>query len=391
MQKRWRNIWIPTVLTALTLTGCGTAAAQTTQSTNSMNSTNNAMASQGTANSSSAAMGNSSNSMGSTSSSASTGKKLTTSVGTPLMTSDILVGAAASPAMGAGNGEFLFADIGKGTATTLPLSSGANAFQMAISGNTAYVPTLQGQTYVINLPSRMVTGHFATPSGARSANLANQGKLLLITGSTSVTAYSLPTHQQVWTLGLGGNTLAVANGYAYLSGNASTTTAVIDLATGKQTATIAVGHIENSVYDKQTHTLWLADWMNGDMTVVNTHNNQVVKTIQKAEGGGFNMNNMMGSKGGFMQLAVSPNGSDVYAASFSGNIMVYNAKTDAFAKDIPVGATAKLSGLAVDPAGKYLYATVENAKETVAVSIQTGKVVSTMPGVVSNRWAVIHN
>lgn len=292
---------------------------------------------------------------------------------------------------GPGNGELLIDAVGKAKLTQIPLMPEANAFRIAISGNLAYVPTLQGQTYIVNLQSHMVEGHFATPKGARIANTANHGQLLIITGSKSVTAYTLPNHKMKWQLNLGGNALAIAGSTVYLSGNMMGKTAVIDVTSGKQTGSIAVSNIEDSVYDKQMHTLWLANWTTGDMTVVNTQNNQVVKTIHKAEGGGFNMKNMMNSNGGFMQLAVGPNGKYVYAASFSGNIMVYNAMTNSFSKDIPIGTTAKLSGIAVDPSGKYIYTTVENKKETVAVSLGTDKVVSMMPGVLSNRWNVIHN
>jgi DNA-binding beta-propeller fold protein YncE len=124
------------------------------------------------------------------------------------------------------------------------------------------------------------------------------------------------------------------------------------------------------------------------MTIVNTLTNRIVKTVQRQEGGGFNMSSMMGSMGGFMQLAVAPSGQDVYAASFSGNVMVYNAATNSFAKDIPVGMMAKLSGLAIDPSGKYAYVTVENEKKTVSISLKTDRVVSSQSGLISNRWYV---
>lgn len=406
MRKRRLQMLIPTLVTGIALTGCGVAGAATSSSPSNqtaMGSANQASSSNSTsmANSSNNTTGNTvgsmnnsmgsstGNSMGNTTNTVTT--TTTTSIGSPLMTSDILVGAAASMAMGRGNGEFLIDSVGKAKLTQIPLISGANAFLAAISGNLAYVPTLQGQTYIVNLQSHMVAGHFATPKGSRIANIADHGKLLIITGSHSVTTYSLPDHQMKWQLNMGGNALAIAGGTAYLSGNMMGKTAVIDVASGKNTGSIAVPNIEDSVYDEQMHTLWLANWTNGDMTVVNTQNNQVVKTIHEAEGGGFNMKNMLESNGGFMQLAVGPNGNYVYAASFSGNIMVYSAKMNKFVKDIHVGATAKLSGIAIDPSGKYIYTTVENKNETVAVSLSTGTVVATIPGVVSNRWSVIHN
>lgn len=272
----------------------------------------------------------------------------------------------------------------------IPLMSGANAFRIGIDGNMAYVPTLQGKTYVVDLNSHKVTSSFATPTGARIANVSQANHLLIITGAKNVTAYSLPSLKEVWQVNQGGNALAIAGNSAYLSSNAQSTTSVIDLKTGKVTSTIPVGMIEDSVYDKQKHTLWLANWSTGKMTIVNTMDNKVVTTITKSEGGGFNMTNMMGSSGGFMQLAVGPNGNHVYAASFSGNIMVYNAANNMFEKDIPTVSGAKLSGIAIDPSGQYAYTTVESKMETIAVSLKTGKVASTYPNLESNRWFVIH-
>ncbi len=396
MNKRWLHGLIPAVLAAVTLTGCNTASAATPA--NSMSKASNMQGSSNTTNSNagagsenSAAMGSTASTMSNTTASSNSSMGKSQASIAKLHTSDILVGAAASAPMGPGNGEFLMASVGQGKLIRIPLASGANGFKVAISGNTAYVPTLQGQTYVVNLQSHMITGQFATPSGARIANLGNNGRLLVITGAKSVTAYSLPSHTMAWQLKAGGNALAIAGRTAYLSGNSMGHTDIIDLASGKVTGTIPVGHIEDSVYDRQTHTLWLADWTNGDMTVVNTQNDKVVATIHRAEGGGFSMQNMMSSTGGFMQVTVGPNGKYVYAASFSGNIMVYNAKMNTFAKDITVGTTAKLSGIAIDPSDKYIYTTVENKQETVAVSVATGKAVWTLPGVMANRWTVIHD
>jgi YVTN family beta-propeller protein len=183
----------------------------------------------------------------------------------------------------------------------------------------------------------------------------------------------------------------VAGHVAYLSSNQSSTTRVIDLKTGRVVATIPVGEIEDSVYDPKFHTLWLANWTNGNMTIVNTKTRQVVATIHNAEGGGFDFQNMMASPGGFMQLAVGPHGRHVYAASFSGNILVYNAATQTFDKNIPIPLEdAKLSGIAIDPSGRYAYTTVENHHETVTISLKTDKMVSQVQGLSSNRWFVIH-
>ena len=300
---------------------------------------------------------------------------------------DLLIGAAASPPSGSGQGYLVVDHIGSRRLDRIPLASGANAFLVAVSGRMVYVPTLQGQTYVVSLSANRVVHTFPSPVGARMATLAQAGHLLLITGPNNVTAYSLPHMNQAWQLNVGGNAMAVAGSYAYLSGNMADATQVIDVATGRIVAEIPVGHIEDSAYDAQMHTLWLADWTNGDMTVVNTLTNRVVTTIQEAEGGGFSMSNMMASPGGFMQITVGPSGRHVYAASFSGNIMVYKAVQNVFEKNIGTNLPmAKLSGIAIDPSGQYAYVTVENLKETISVALKTGRVASVQPNLMSNRW-----
>ncbi|QQE77646.1 PQQ-binding-like beta-propeller repeat protein [Alicyclobacillus sp. SO9] len=307
------------------------------------------------------------------------------------MKGELLIGAAASsPMKMQGNGNFYIEHASSGKLSTIALSKGANAFRAAIDGNKAYVPTKQGKTYVINLQSGKVTSSFSSPKGARIANTAKADHLLLITGNSSITAYSLPSLKQKWQLKTGGQALSIAGQTAYLSGQMATKTQIVDLKSGKITGSIPVGHIEDSVYDKQQHTLWLANWNNGQMTIVNTKTNKVEGSVTKKEGGGFNMKNMMKSSGGFMQLAAGPAGKRVYAASFSGNIMVYNAAKNTFAKDIRVGKMSMLSGLAINPSGTVAYTTVENKMETVAVSLKTGKIKHTYPNLMSNRWFVIH-
>lgn len=300
---------------------------------------------------------------------------------------DLLIGAAASPPSGSGQGYLVIDHVGSRQLNEIPLAPGANAFLVAVSGRMVYVPTLQGQTYVVSLNANRVVRTFASPVGARIATLAQAGHLLLITGPNSVTAYHLPSMRQAWQLHIGGNAMAVAGASAYLSSNTADSTHVIDVATGQIVAALPVGHIEDSAYDPQAHTLWLANWTNGDMTIVNTLTNQVVTTIQEAEGGGFNLSNMMGSSGGFMQVTVGPSGRHVYAASFSGNIMVYDAVKNVFEKNITTNLPmAKLSGIAIDPSGHYAYVTVESLKETVSIALKTGQVASVQPNLMSNRW-----
>ncbi len=373
MRKRIQGRWLALAAAAsMVLAGYGTASAKTISSAPASRS---------------ASSYNSPTSSSSMSQSTSTSSMAGSLKGIP---SDVLIGAAASPPAGPGNGTLSITSIGMKHIWTVPLAPHANAFQVVVGHGLVYVPTLGGKTYVVSIAAHQVVSSFSSPANVRIATMADADHLLILTSASSVTAYALPSYKQVWQMPkFGGNTLAVVGPYGYLSSNGSSSTSVIDLKNGHVVNTIPVGHIESSVYDPQHHTLWLADWTNGDMTIVNTMTNRVIKVIQRKEGGGFSMSNKMNSSGGFMQLAVSPSGESVYAASFSGNIMVYNALTNTFQKDIPVKVPmAKLSGLAIDPSGQYAYTTVESDDETVAVSLKTSQIVGKETGLMSNRWFV---
>lgn len=372
LKPRFRWL-VPVAMSGFVLSGCGVAATKTQSSMKpTTTSTNVASAS-----------GNNST-MGSHTSRTSSSGTLTG------VQSDVLIGAAASPPNGVGNGQLLIDSIGTASLLKIPLSTGANAFQVAIDKNIVYVPSLQGTTYVVSLISHKVIKQFASPKGGRIATIDPANNLLLVTGSQNVTAYSLANLHQLWQTNQGGNALSVAGSSAYLSNNLTNDTLVIDLANGHIVSSIPVGHIEDSVYDNEYHTLWFANWSTGDMTIVNAKTNAILKVIQEKGGGGFTMANMMNSSGGFMQITVGPTGQHVYAASFSGNILVYNATTNTFDKNIAVNLPmAKLSGIAIDPSDQYAYTTVESHRETVSISLKTDHIVSIAPDLLSNRWVVV--
>lgn len=93
-----------------------------------------------------------------------------------------------------------------------------------------------------------------------------------------------------------------------------------------------------------------------------------------------------------MQLAVSPHANYVYAAGFSGHILRFSSRRDAYLGQVAVSAgpgANKLSGLAVLPGGRRGLVTVENRMEAVIVQLDSGKIWKTLPGVASNRWIVV--
>jgi hypothetical protein len=77
----------------------------------------------------------------------------------------------------------------------------------------------------------------------------------------------------------------------------------------------------------------------------------------------------------------------VGAASFSGNIMAYNAVQNVFETNIGTNPPmAKLSSIAIAPSGHYAHVKVESLKETISLALKMGRVASVQPNLMSNRW-----
>jgi len=299
-----------------------------------------------------------------------------------------LIGAAASPPSGPGNG-FLWIEQ-QNHWHLVHLGSGANAFQVAVWNSWVFVPTLSGTTEVINWPTQKVIKTFATPPGSRVALVDAATDRLYLVGSNHTAAYALPGLNLLWEQPVGGNTAVLANNRLYLNAPLASATTLLNATTGAVAGRLPIGHIEDMVVDPAYHTLWMADWSNGDMTVVNLATQHVMATLHEAEGGGFSTMNKMNAMSGYMQIAVGPNGQHVYAASFSGNILVFNAQTLQFVRDVPAPVPmAKLSGLAIDPNGQTAYTTVESQNETIAVSLKSGALLALWPHVESNRWLTV--
>lgn len=98
-----------------------------------------------------------------------------------------LVGVAASPPMGGGNGQLLVYHSCNSQKIGVPLSAGANGFRVAVVGDTVYIPTLQGTTYVVNLKSHTVRSRGSNRKCNRkqetaSYNWSNGNNGLLLAG-----------------------------------------------------------------------------------------------------------------------------------------------------------------------------------------------------------------
>lgn len=80
----------------------------------------------------------------------------------------------------------------------------------------------------------------------------------------------------------------------------------------------------------------------------------------------------------------------MYAAGFSGHILVFNAHDEILSRIIDVASSemGKLSGLAIAPSSRFAYTTIENKHETAAVSLEQDKVAQNIPDFAANHWII---
>ncbi len=339
----------------------------------------------------------------------------------------LLLGLAPSPPTGSGTGT-LFISRHARRFRTVVYAKGANSFRPGVTpgGRRAFVATESGKTYVLSLPSGKVLASFATPAGARLAKVAPNGKVVYVLGANFVAAYdtAAPYHQ----LGLlqqGGNTFAISPGghRGYLAGNNRRDILELRLPALAVVSRTTVGRIGDLALSPDGNHLWAADMFNGDMFVLDTASLQVAHTIKTPEGDpNISFSNMMAATAGFMQLSMGPKGGHLYAAGFSGHVLVFNtdtytyrsltiqppsttsgqgssgsmgtnsmgsssmAKPSSTSSAMTVSGPPKLSGLAVLPGGREMVATAENYHATLLLSTATGKTMATFPKVAANRW-----
>jgi YVTN family beta-propeller protein len=90
-------------------------------------------------------------------------------------------------------------------------------------------------------------------------------------------------------------------------------------------------------------------------------------------------------------LALSPNGRDLYVASYSSGPKVAVVDTITYAVSSPIssGLNGTLSGLAVSPSGSTLYVVEHEVDEVAVVDLATSDVVATVTGFSDNPGAVV--
>jgi len=253
-----------------------------------------------------------------------------------------------------------------------------------------YVPTAAGETYVLDRATLKTRTRFATIPGGRLARVSPDDHTVVVLSGKQVAAYSTDTKKQLFKDDVGGNALAISTDdrHLFVGGNHDGNITEIALPSGHIERRFPVAHSGDMVW--ADGKLFSANMGSGVMSVVYPDSGKIVAISTPEVDPNFSYRHIPQAKAGFMQLAVSPEQRVVYAAGFSGHILMFSTHQDSYLGEIPVrlGGTApkKLSGLTLVDGGADALVTVENRKETALVNLVKGKVLHTFPGVVSNRW-----
>ncbi len=310
----------------------------------------------------------------------------------------LVLGASASPPMGAGPGKVFFVDTAAGTshmaAFARPGTPAGNSFYAAYdaASGTVYVPSPVGSINMMNAATGARIGAFPTIRGARVARVLARRKLLVVLSAKTVAAYALGTHKPMFTLAVGGNAVAVnpSESVIYVGGNMDHTITAIAVPAGQVKATYPVAQSGDLLLTGGN--LFSADMKTGVMSVVNTANGKVTPIKTSEVDPHFAYSAIGKATAGFMQMAASPGGHRVYVTGFSGHILEFAAAPAKYLGEMavqPAKGANKLSGLAIVDGGKQALVTDENRDEALLVSLADGKIMHVFPGVSSNRWVVV--
>lgn len=306
------------------------------------------------------------------------------------------IGAYPAPPTGAGNGRLVVwhskgNDITDGSFGTPGTASG-NSFYLAVDQHNRdlYIPTAAGKTFVLHENSLRPVGHIPTIDGGRVARVTPDGKLLLVLSGKQLAAYSTRDWKPMFHLAVGGNALAISLGgrHAFIGGNRDQVVTQISLPSGAVERTFDVGNTGDLAW--ANGKIFAANMKTGVMSVIHPRSGKIVRIQTSEVDPSFSYRHIPKATAGFMQLAVSPDQRVVYAAGFSGHILLFSTDHDRYLGEIPVHAEAKgpnkLSGLTVVDGGAEALVTVENRKESALVRLLDGSIVKVFPGSYSNRW-----
>ncbi|MEJ2344039.1 MAG: hypothetical protein P8076_04965 [Gammaproteobacteria bacterium] len=256
-----------------------------------------------------------------------------------------------------------------------------------------YVPTAAGETYVLDRATLQPQGEFQSIPGGRIARVTPDHKTVLILSPQGLAAYSASDWQRLFRVPIGGNALAVSlsGRHAFVGGNDSDVVTEINLPSG------TVAHIfpvkGSSALAWANGQLFSADMKTGIVSVIHPASGRIVRISTPEVDPAFSYRHIHRATAGLMQLAASPDQLVVYAAGFSGHILMFSAKNDRYLGEIPVhvdpAGPNRLSGLTVVNGGADAVVTAENADESALVSLADGKVLKRFAHTASNRWITV--
>jgi YVTN family beta-propeller protein len=192
---------------------------------------------------------------------------------------------------------------------------------------------------------------------------------LYVTRGTHVTVFDTQSNSVVGDIpgakGVHGVALAADLGKAFVSDGKDNAVMVIDLATLKQTARVAVGRNPDAIlYEPVTRRVFAFNGQDGTASVIDAASNDVVATLPI---------------GGKLEFAATDGASMVYDNVEDRNeLAAIDARTLAVTQHWPLTGCDAPTGLAIDPAVNRLFSACDNGKLAVT-DAGTGKVVALAP------------
>ncbi len=320
----------------------------------------------------------------------------------PAYGADLIIGARPAPPKGAGPGELVTWQSGSDETDRVPFGEAGtpagNSFYAAFDpvNQRVYVPTAAGRTDIFDASSMNLAGSMTSIRGGRVAGVSPDGSVLLVISGKQAAGYSTSSRKQLFTVPAGGNAVAFdeQGRYAYVGGNRDDAIKRIDIAQGKISGEFPVAHSGDLI--RVHNKLYSADMKTGVMSVVDLNSGKVTEIKTPEVDPQFDYQHIGAAHAGFMQLAADPSHHRVYAAGFSGHILVFDSDAARYLGEIevdagPRGGPDKLSGLAVFDGGDKALVTVENLDTAVVVDLESKKITRQLNDSGSNRWVVLGN
>ncbi len=315
-------------------------------------------------------------------------------------TPQVLVGAFPSPPKGAGPGKLTVRQLPDGAVRVVDFGQAGtpagNSFYVAIDSksNQVFVPSVAGTTSVIDLGTNKLVRQFKSIQGGRVAIVSPDHSLVFVLSGKALAAYSTNDDTLRYQIPVGGNALAfnTDGSHLYVGGNMNQSIADVDSSSGRIERQIPISNTGDLAW--ANGMLFSADIKSGVMSVYKPETGHVFRIPTDEVDPDFAYSKILAANAGFMQLAVNPQQSVVYAAGFSGHILMFSTAGPAYLGKVKVSVGEsgpnKLSGLAVLPKANQAITTIENRRESVVVDLRNGKVLERLPNVASNRWVVAH-